>query len=53
MYLVAQSLQGSAIVRHELRGGQRDSGWVAAGIGLLCGIAVLSLVFGVAIVIAA
>jgi hypothetical protein len=41
IYLIAKSFQGSVIEMHEAQGGRFASAWIAAGIGLLCLIAII------------
>jgi hypothetical protein len=52
MYLAAKAFQGPAMTRHELGGNLFDSAWVAAGIGLACGIALFAVILAGAIVFA-
>ncbi len=47
MYQAAKLFQGEEYKEHLARGGNKGSAWVATGIGLLCMIFVLALLFGV------
>ena len=51
MYGVAHSLQGPAIDLHRERGGSLASVWRAVGIGCVCGVFILGVIFGAAYVV--
>jgi hypothetical protein len=53
MYGIAKSLQGDSFERHLEGGGQKASAWLATGVGLLCLVGVLVLLFGIVIVLEA
>jgi hypothetical protein len=47
MYAIAKHLQGAAIDAHRESGGAVASFWRGAGIGLLCGLLMVGMIFGV------
>lgn len=46
MSLVARKMQSAAFEEHIRRGGKKASGWNAAGVGALCVVAMLAVIFG-------
>jgi hypothetical protein len=52
MYGIAKSLQGDSMNRHINNGGLKASGWRATGVGLLCLVGILVLLFAVFVVLA-
>jgi putative Ca2+/H+ antiporter (TMEM165/GDT1 family) len=49
MYQVAKSLQNNAYERHLAKGGSKASTWGATGVGVLCMVCILVVIFGVVI----
>ncbi|MBU6238679.1 MAG: hypothetical protein KGQ51_12710 [Planctomycetes bacterium] len=47
MYQATKLLQGDAFSEHLARGGRKGSGWVATGIGVICLIIFVALLFAV------
>jgi hypothetical protein len=50
MYGISEHLTGADVVRELARGRKRGSSWMAAGIGLLCLLAVFGFIFAVVLI---
>lgn len=48
MGIAARLLQGDAIEEHEASGGSLTSVWRAIGVGFLCGVFIMAVIFGIA-----